>query len=31
MNSTYWLNRIMSTMYTNGTDEFWVGFQGLRP
>lgn len=31
MNSTYWLNRIMSTMYTNGTDEFWVGLSSTKP
>lgn len=31
MNSTYWLNKIMNTMYTDGTDEFWVGLSSTQP
>ena len=31
MNSTYWLNKIMDTMYTNATTEFWIGLSSTKP
>lgn len=31
MNSTYWLNTIMDTMYTNNTGEFYVGLSSTLP
>lgn len=31
MNSTYWLNKIMDTMYTSATTEFWVGLSSTMP
>lgn len=31
MNSTYWINRVMNTMYVNGTDSFWVGLSSTAP
>lgn len=31
MNSTYWLNKIMNTMYTSNSGEFWVGLSSTEP
>lgn len=31
MNSTYWLNKIMDTMYTSASSEFWVGLSSTMP
>lgn len=31
MNSTYWLNKIMDTMYTSAESEFWVGLSSTMP
>ena len=31
MNSTYWLNKIMDTMYTSAATEFWVGLSSTMP
>ncbi len=31
MNSLYWRNKIMRTMYTNNTDPFYVGLSSLQP
>lgn len=31
MNSTHWLNTIMSTMYTNGTNGFYIGLSSTLP
>lgn len=31
MNSTYWLNKIMDTMYTSASSEFWVGLSSTLP
>lgn len=31
MNSLYWRNRILRTMYTNNTDPFYVGLSSLKP
>lgn len=31
MNTVYWINQIMSAMYTNGTTEFWVGLSSTEP
>lgn len=31
MNSTYWANKIMDQIYTNGTDEFWLGLSHTMP
>lgn len=31
MNSTYWLNKVMSTMYTNGSDSFYIGLSSTKP
>lgn len=31
MNTTYWLNKIMDTMYTSATTEFWVGLSSTMP
>lgn len=31
MNSSYWINKVMNTIYTNGTDEFWVGLSSSLP
>lgn len=31
MNSTYWLNKVMDTMYTSGTDTFYVGLSNTMP
>lgn len=31
MNSTYWLNKIMDTMYTSASTEFWVGLSSTLP
>lgn len=31
MNSTYWLNKIMDTMYTSAATGFWVGLSSTMP
>ncbi len=31
MNSTYWLNKVMNTMYTEGTDTFYLGLSSAQP
>ena len=31
MNSLYWRNKIMRTMYTNNTDPFYIGLSSLKP
>lgn len=31
MNTTYWLNKIMDTMYTSASSEFWVGLSSTLP
>lgn len=31
MNSTYWLNKVMSTMYTNGSVSFYLGLSSTKP
>lgn len=31
MNTVYWINQIMSTMYTNNSAEFWVGLSSTAP
>lgn len=31
MNSTHWLNKIMDTMYTSNTDEFYIGLSSTAP
>ena len=31
MNSTYWLNKVMQTMYTDAINEFWVGLSSTLP
>lgn len=31
MNSTYWLNKIMDTMYNNADAEFWLGLSSTKP
>lgn len=31
MNSTYWLNKIMDTMYTSAATEFWLGLSSTMP
>lgn len=31
MNSTYWVNQVMNTMYVNGGTEFWVGLSSTEP
>lgn len=31
MNSTYWLNKIMDTMYTSSSNEFYVGLSSTLP
>lgn len=31
MNSTYWLNKVMSTMYTNGSGSFYIGLSSTKP
>lgn len=31
MNSTYWANKIMKQIYTDNTDEFWLGLSSTLP
>lgn len=31
MNTIYWINKIMDTMYTNSTNEFWIGLSSTEP
>jgi len=31
MNSTYWINSIMSTAYTNSSGQFWLGLSSTLP
>lgn len=31
MNSMYWRNKIMRTMYTNNTDPFYIGLSSAKP
>ena len=31
MNSTYWLNKIMDTMYTSNPGEFYIGLSSTEP
>ena len=31
MNSTYWLNKIMNTMYNDASAEFWLGLSSTKP
>lgn len=31
MNTVFWINKIMSEMYTNGTTQFWVGLSSSEP
>lgn len=31
MNTVYWINTVMNTMYVNGGREFWVGLSGTEP
>ena len=31
MNSTYWLNKVMDTVYTSSSNQFWVGLSSSEP
>lgn len=31
MNSTFWLNKVMKTVYTDAISEFWVGLSSTLP
>lgn len=31
MNTTFWINKVMDTMYVNSADEFWVGLSSSEP
>lgn len=31
MNTTYWINQVMNTMYVNSDSEFWVGLSSTEP